>query len=84
MSAYEPVTITSVEEREKFWRITDSTGTRYATRSMFVAALCDRYRALGTTVFISAESGWYYRQIRNVVPYEEHQRIVAERKEQRA
>lgn len=84
MSAYEPVQIVKVERRIDFWRITDSDGTQWATARSGLVLLCERYQRDGTTVILAGPMGWLYRKLRNVTPYEEHQRIVAERKEQRA
>jgi len=60
--------ITSVERGPRFWKITDARGTKYATKSDIMAALCDRYRKLGTDVVLVANSGWIYKQLVDIYP----------------
>jgi hypothetical protein len=63
------MTITSVDKMPSGrWIITDSTGTRYQTRSMFLASVADRCRELGKDVTIVSGSGFYDRELREIVP----------------
>jgi hypothetical protein len=62
------VTITSVVRGQSFWKVTDSLGRKYATKSEFMAAAADRYRQLGTDVVLHSRSGWIYRALDDISP----------------
>jgi hypothetical protein len=62
------ITITSVVEGKSFWKITDSMGRKFATKSQFLAAAADRYRQLGTDVVLHSRSGWIYRALDDISP----------------
>lgn len=65
----DPVQIVTVKQQPSgLWIVTDSEGTKHATKSPFMASLADQYRKRGTRVRIHGASGWYYRQIAAITP----------------
>jgi hypothetical protein len=71
------VTITSVVRGQSFWKVTDSLGRKYATKSDFMAAAADRYRTLGTPVRLRSNSGWIYRALYDIQPQENESQVSA-------
>jgi hypothetical protein len=69
MLASKSTTIVDVRRQVSgLWIVTDSTGTRHATRSDFQAAVASRYRELRTPVQIESASGWWYKDLREISP----------------
>jgi hypothetical protein len=63
------MTITSVDKMPSGrWIVIASDGSRYQTRSMFLASVAERYRELVTEVRIKSGSGFYDRELREIDP----------------
>lgn len=55
-----------VQKPSGLWVITDTNGTRYATRSALKASIADRARIRGKAVIIGCGSGWFYENLHSI------------------
>lgn len=62
------VTIVRVRGGDPWWKIHDSAGTIYATKSRWLASLADQYQKNQASVLIEFGTGWYFQELRGLAP----------------